>query len=300
MTGVQTCALPISIGRTTEGDYYGSALRNLAGLVTTAAVAGQDAVVEAVFDRFSQLERMPDIDLTSTQEKAWMLLATNALGRRGGPLNLERGGQPVRLSGERAVFNPDAAALAAGFAVRNAAATPVWATVSVTGVPQEPFPPVEEGVHVDRAFFTLDGSPADLEKLRQNDRLVVSLSGHVDPALRRVREFHHELVILDLLPAGFEIEAVLARDENGKSIYDFLKPLSETAMREARDDRFVAAVNLPASNTQQLPYDEFHVAYVVRAITPGTYTLPAASVEDMYQPTVHARSVQRTVIIEAR
>jgi hypothetical protein len=32
------------------------------------------------------------------------------------------------------------------------------------------------------------------------------------------------------------------------------------------------------------------LAYVVRAVTPGTYDLPAASVEDMYRPQLSART----------
>src|SRR5262249_22247996 len=217
-----------AIGRVRAKDYYATPLRNLAGLLATAAVANQDAVVQAVFDRFEQLDRLPDIDRTTTQEKAWMLLATQALSRRSGPLNLERAGQPVRATGDRAVFNPDAGSLAAGFSVRNAAATPVWATVSVAGVPQEPLPAVSSRATIERKFLTLEGEDADLTALKQNDRLIVSLAGSVADKLG------HELVVLDLLPAGFEIEAVLKRDEDGLSSYAFLKALSETAMREAR------------------------------------------------------------------
>lgn len=32
------------------------------------------------------------------------------------------------------------------------------------------------------------------------------------------------------------------------------------------------------------------LAYVVRAVTPGTYDLPAAQVEDMYRPQFSART----------
>jgi hypothetical protein len=34
----------------------------------------------------------------------------------------------------------------------------------------------------------------------------------------------------------------------------------------------------------------FQLAYVVRAVTPGTYVHPAASVEDMYRPELSART----------
>jgi len=48
---------------------------------------------------------------------------------------------------------------------------------------------------------------------------------------------------------------------------------------EYRDDRFVAAFNRNGSDKAT-----FSVAYVARAVTPGHYMLPAATIEDMYRP----------------
>ena len=39
------------------------------------------------------------------------------------------------------------------------------------------------------------------------------------------------------------------------------------------------------------------LAYIVRAVSPGTFRLPAASVEDMYRPDYRARSETGTVTI---
>src|SRR3546814_15700790 len=46
---------------------------------------------------------------------------------------------------------------------------------------------------------------------------------------------------------------------------------------EYRDDRYVAALKLGAGRTARL-------FYLVRAVTPGTYTVPPPLVEDMYRP----------------
>src|SRR3546814_19132389 len=46
---------------------------------------------------------------------------------------------------------------------------------------------------------------------------------------------------------------------------------------EYRDDRYVAALKLGAGRTAR-------VFYLVRAVTPGTYTVPPPLVEDMYRP----------------
>ena len=61
-------------------------------------------------------------------------------------------------------------------------------------------------------------------------------------------------------------------------------------MQEARDDRYVAAMDLPGR-------EDFAFAYVARAVTPGDFLLPGAQARDMYRPQVNARtSVGRTVI----
>ena len=46
---------------------------------------------------------------------------------------------------------------------------------------------------------------------------------------------------------------------------------------EYRDDRYVAALKLDAGSKAR-------VFYLVRAVTPGTYTVPPSLVEDMYRP----------------
>ena len=64
-----------------------------------------------------------------------------------------------------------------------------------------------------------------------------------------------------------------------------------------RDDRFVAAFDFfggrwrggRGGDTGE-PVASATVAYIVRAVTPGTFVHPAATVEDMYRPTRYART----------
>ena len=60
---------------------------------------------------------------------------------------------------------------------------------------------------------------------------------------------------------------------------------------EARDDRYVAAIDVRS--------DAVILAYMVRAVTPGEYTIPGANVEDMYRPDVFARSQAGRVTIRS-
>ena len=39
------------------------------------------------------------------------------------------------------------------------------------------------------------------------------------------------------------------------------------------------------------------LAYIVRAVTPGTYVHPAATVEDMYRPETYARTAAGTLTV---
>jgi uncharacterized protein YfaS (alpha-2-macroglobulin family) len=128
---------------------------------------------------------------------------------------------------------------------------------------------------------------------------------------------YHQSVIVDMLPAGFEIESVL-KPTKGNIVegYDWLDKVSLMKLAEKRDDRFVAAVDLldhlepdagyPTENGDdpQAPQnlgETFNVAYVVRAVTPGSFTLPAAVVEDLYRPEQMARTnVQKVAIAPAQ
>jgi uncharacterized protein YfaS (alpha-2-macroglobulin family) len=152
---------------------------------------------------------------------------------------------------------------------------------------------------VSRTYYTLTGESADLARLRQNQRLIVSLAGsNLDGG-------YHEVALLDLLPAGFEIEAVL-NEESAKS-FPFLPALSETRIIEARDDRFFAALNLGWrpyrswwDGRDEKNANNFHVAYLVRAVTPGSFALPAVNVSDMYAPRIYGRTGMGHVEIAPR
>jgi uncharacterized protein YfaS (alpha-2-macroglobulin family) len=207
----------------------------------------------------------------------------------------------VSVPRQPAVLNPDTAALTRGYVVRNNGTQPVYAAVSTRGVPTTPLPAEAKGIEITRSFHKPDGSDANLGQVRQNDRLIVLLSGK---AQDQNDYSYRELAILDLLPAGFEIEAPL----EAENVYRWLPKLDETTIVQARDDRYFATVHLGE------PYDPFgrwgrvrrdgsypngfKLAYVVRAVTPGSYVVPAFQVEDMYRPAFLARTAPgRTTVL---
>ncbi|HEY0233915.1 MAG TPA: hypothetical protein VGC86_02500, partial [Afipia sp.] len=73
-------------------------------------------------------------------------------------------------------------------------------------------------------------------------------------------------------------------------IQDGVEPVSS----EFRDDRFNAAIDRQSSDKTV-----FTVAYVVRAVSPGKYVLPQATVEDMYNPSRYGRTGTGTIEVRA-
>lgn len=274
---------------------YGSLRRDVYGVAAVMASAGRGAQVPALLDVGGTLSA--PVEDTTTQEKGWMLLAAAEMAKNAAKLAVEVDGKPV--AGGDPVSVPVAAdALARGLAVKNAGEGPVFRVVSAEGVPAQPLAGSANGVTLAKHIFTLDGQPADLAAIKRNDRLVVVVEGKASTQVKG------DYAVLDLLPAGWDIEGVLRPEQPG---YGWIGKLSEAEMRQARDDRFVAAITLPnweMDRSSDTPYRrtgsetwDFKVAYAVRAVTPGEFALPAAVVEHMYAPRIRARTDMGKVVI---
>ena len=99
---------------------------------------------------------------------------------------------------------------------------------------------------------------------------------------------------MDLLPAGFEIQNVSPSAGDSPGAYAWLKDLSSPDYNEARDDRYLAALDLAGGT------DNFTLAYVVRAVTPGEFRYPALDVEDMYDPETNGRTAMGKLVVTPR
>jgi hypothetical protein len=309
---------------------YGSKLRDGAALVTLVNETGiskseapklVNVVAQAYLGR----------SYTSTQEQAWMLLAAHALGDQVKDSKLDVGGTPVIGSVVRALSAED---LEKGLTISNNSEEATDAVITVIGASLTPEPAVAKGFKITRSYYTLDGKEIDLasanggtSELKQNERLVAVLKLESDQAAGRV-------LLVDHLPAGLEIENPRLVDSGDIKTLDWLKTTVRPEHTEFRDDRFVAAFNLwgnsssssndesngDNSNGDESGSDEGNdsatapdnsieaskekkpeatatVAYVVRAITPGKFVHPAATVEDMYRPERYARTAAGTLSV---
>jgi uncharacterized protein YfaS (alpha-2-macroglobulin family) len=278
-----------ALGYRNVGDWYQTPLRDVAGVLALAAEAGETELVDRLRRR---LERdAPDATELTTQEQAQLLFAANALLERAGPVNVALNGE--QMSERRIIVN--AQRLVQGLAFRNNARGVVWRTMALSGSPIEAPPPMQAGYSLSKSFYSLNGGSVDLANVRQGDRIIVVLSGQPEG----VRNY--PTVLVDLLPAGLEIETVLSpADVQGITSYDgssragpfsWIGTVAYAQVAEARDDRFVASDNLRGF---------FRYAYIARAVSPGRYAMPGAQVEDMYRPGVMARTGVGAITIAPR
>jgi uncharacterized protein YfaS (alpha-2-macroglobulin family) len=129
-----------------------------------------------------------------------------------------------------------------------------------------------------------DGTLADVATVAQNDRYVVAIT------VTATDGRNGRLLVVDPLPAGFEIENPNLSLSGDVSRYPWLAAEQYIEHTEARTDRFVAALYRYSSEPLQ-----FTVAYTVRAVSPGVFVHPGATVEDMYWPERRANTATTTV-----
>lgn len=260
---------------------YGSQLRDTAGVLALAAEFKPGGV--DLGDLAEELARQIDlVRYTSTQEEAWTLLAAAALAREAGSGSIEVDG--ATLTGQVFLRYDQNTVENAGVTVTNKGNTPTEAKVSVTGIPATPPPASSEGFAITREYFLPDGTPADLETVRQNDRFVVVL--RIVPT----RLGSGQYVLADPLPAGFEIENPNLSSTAGVGDLAWLS-VDSPVHTEARTDQYVAAFRY-FSEMKTLS-----TAYVVRAVSPGTFVMPGATVEDMYRPELRANTDAGSIVI---
>ena len=172
------------------------------------------------------------------------------------------------------------------FRIKNEGKCNIYVSLTTRGVPASPhLETVSEGVNVTRSLYTKEGTPIDLAQasaFQQADSYVAGIT--ITCPLER-----KNLVVVDLLPAGFEIEnpRLEADAIPGGSFEATVTP----SFLDVRDDRLVLAFNALNQGT-------YNFYYVVRAVTPGQYQYPPIEAECMYDASV--RSASAPAAIEVR
>lgn len=237
----------------------------------------------------------------STQERNALFLAGQQLLKTDtSPLNLKTSGavtaHVTTPSLQQQLAFP---ALKKGLEVTNNGDRPAFLSLVMHGFTNEPPKAVSNGISVTRDYFTADGEPTDLKTLTTGDEVIVRL--HIN---NRRKGYHgRHLLVVDLLPAGLELENQnlkhsLSLDElkiNGEAVGKLKQQAYvDVVHEEYRDDRYVAAVKLPY-------WENGDLYYLARAVTPGEYHITPTAAEDMYRANVrHHGNEQGTLTVKAK
>ncbi len=266
---------------------YGTRLRDDALMI---ALVHERKLAKPEYDRRAiSLGR----ELDARRNSGWMWLSTQeqvALARLGKALMVDQkklvsgqwsiGGDaeaiaPVRLFGR----SVDHASLARGLRFTPEGSPPLYASLDVAGIPRSAPAPDDRQIGIERRYYTTDGQEWKGGTLKEGEALIVRVGITANVAIP-------DALFTDLLPAGLEIENFNLGDAkqwaevvvDGISISD-RGSAADVKHEEFRDDRYVAALKLERRDTAKL-------FYLVRAVTPGTYTVPPSLVEDMYRPDI--------------
>ncbi len=127
---------------------------------------------------------------------------------------------------------------------------------------------------VRKSFYSKDGKPIVGNVFKQNELIIVKLSiqGAYNTSIENV-------VISDILPAGFEIENPRISSIPGM---DWIKDKSYPTYIDMRDDRVNIFVDV--NNKVRNYY------YVVRAVTPGVFQMGPVGADAMYNGEYHSYS----------
>ncbi len=259
---------------------YGSALRDDAAML---ALAGESRPVSPLLGDMVQL--VSNRPARTTQEQAWMLLAARSLQEMEQSSKLIVDGEAINGRFGKTMNGADI--IAQPIRVRNDGDETVQAVVTTVASPLQAPPAGGSGFTINRSYHDLDGQKFSLDTVTQNQRFVVVLT------ITQTNRLPARIVVTDLLPAGLEIDNPRIVKSASLSGFAWIGDTSP-AHTEFLDDRFVAAFETSGNDSGPI-----RVAYVVRAVVPGSYTVPAAQVEDMYRPEFVARTAARWMAVRS-
>lgn len=234
---------------------------------------------------FGLQDKLNDSQWLSTQERNALVLAGSVAKNNSGKAwqaKISAGDRSVSLAHNRQKqFISAKGESSKGFKIINTAQTDLYFSVTLSGYPSQKPKPKAQGIKISRRYLTPSGIPIgpvlDNKQFKSGDRLLVELTFIADKRTPNG-------LIVDLLPACLELE-----DPNlaGSMIIDDIKVDKKTVRQwhkefnthhtEYRDDRFVAALNIPAQIN-------LRIFYPVRVVSLGDYLVPPPLAEDMYKP----------------
>lgn len=213
----------------------------------------------------------------STQERAFTFLALGKIARKAAAADVkvtitsdgkriaENDGTPLIISGKQ-LSGSDVKLEVSG----QGNVYYFWQAegISATGKIKEE----DSYLKVRKRFFDRYGRPINGNTFSQNDLIVVQLS--IEKTYNSTIE---NVVITDMLPAGFEIENPRTKEIPGM---DWIKNQNTPTHMDIRDDRI--NMYMDVYTNPQTYY------YAVRAVSPGTYVMGPVMADAMYNGEYHS------------
>ncbi len=233
------------------------------------------------------VNRLGKRSYASTQERLALFLAARAAGGASDTewvASVKQADADETLASKRTESRSfDAAAIAHGVTVANRSGEVLFAEIEATGYPVKAPEPKKDVIELTRDWFEPDGRLWNGRQIKTGEMLIVRVT------TKSKRPLDQGLIV-DHVPAGFEIENLNLTQGPQASEFTIGGVNVAQAMqdprirhREFRDDRFVVAADLKGDLT---------VFYMLRAVTPGRYVVPAPFAEDMYRPEMYGVGAQ--------
>jgi uncharacterized protein YfaS (alpha-2-macroglobulin family) len=139
------------------------------------------------------------------------------------------------------------------------------------------------GIKISRKYLNQNGQEINLSNVAQGELVVVSIS--VEPMQKEI----HNLVIVDLLPAGLEVENTRLASQGDIEF----EPENDllTAYQDIRDDRVLLFVDAV--------FGRQSFSYTARAVTAGRFTIPNIYGEAMYDPDINGEEYIKEFLVIA-
>ena len=182
------------------------------------------------------------------------------------------------LKGDAPLTTPLTGEQIAALQVTNTGTAPLWLRLDSAGYPLQAPAAASNVLHIERHILDSKGQPKTLDRLKSGELVMVWLDVWADKTVP-------DALVVDLLPAGLELEnqnlanASASLSNSEAEVQNLISRMQQMDIQhlEFRNDRFVAA--LPVNEGEHAT-----LVYLARAVTPGSYTLPAPQVESMYVP----------------
>lgn len=275
--------------------YYGTPVRDYALIL---ALLGENGLSGGESLVFKLVEHMQSRSYFSTQERMALLRAALVLPTGSGVATvIEKQGKQYKAVKQTQAGLPfkrvlGSAELANNHAWQFKADAPLYVEVEYGGYLAKAPEATDTPFAIERQLFDIKGDPINGRPLVVGETIIVMLRA-------KSNENREDAMVIDLLPAGLEI--VNTNIGQGFTMDDI--EIDGVRVSEAlrgnyikfsgfMDDRYVAAVRL-------YRYHNTPLVYLAQVVSEGQFGVPAAFVEDMYQPEKRGFGVsdERLIII---